>query len=36
MQDETGGITLTIDGNNTLAEGSEIKIMCSGIELSDI
>lgn len=34
MQDETGGITLTIDGNNTLAEGSEIKILCSGIELS--
>lgn len=35
MQDETGGITLTVDGNNTLAEGSEIKIMCSGLELSE-
>lgn len=34
LQDETGGITLTIDGNNTLAEGSEIKILCNGIELS--
>lgn len=35
LQDESGGITLTIDGNNTLAEGSEIKIMCQGIELSE-
>lgn len=35
MQDESGGITLTIDGNNNLAEGSEIKILCDGIELSD-
>lgn len=35
IQDETAGITLTIDGNNNLAEGSEIKILCDGIELSD-
>ncbi len=35
MQDETGGITLTVDGNNNLSEGSEIKIFCEGIELSD-
>ncbi len=35
MQDETGGITLTVDGTNNLAEGSEIKILCNGIELSE-
>jgi len=35
MQDESGGITLTIDGNNTLAEGSELKILCDGVELSE-
>ncbi len=34
IQDNTGGITLTISGNNTLASGSEVKIQCEGLTLT--
>lgn len=33
IQDETGAITLTITGNNTLSVGSELKIYCDGLSL---
>jgi hypothetical protein len=35
VQDNTGGITLTVTGNNTLASGSEVKISCSGLVLNE-
>lgn len=35
IQDETGAVTLTITGNNTLAVGSELKIYCTGLTLTD-
>ncbi|MBE0676357.1 MAG: choice-of-anchor J domain-containing protein [Bacteroidales bacterium] len=34
LQDETGGIALTVTGTNSFAMGSEVKIKCRGIELS--
>ncbi|MGC9471586.1 MAG: DUF5689 domain-containing protein [Bacteroidales bacterium] len=34
LQDGTGGITLTIEGNNTLASGSEVKVLCEGLTLT--
>lgn len=34
MQDETGGIALTVTGTNSFSMGSEVKIKCRGIELS--
>ncbi|HDJ33911.1 MAG TPA: DUF5017 domain-containing protein [Bacteroidetes bacterium] len=35
LQDGTGGITLTISGNNTLASGSEVKVLCEGLTLTE-
>lgn len=34
IQDETGGVALTVTGTNSFAMGSEVKIKCLGIELS--
>lgn len=34
IQDETGGMALTVSGTNSFAMGSEVKIKCRGIELS--
>ncbi|HDR88710.1 MAG TPA: DUF5017 domain-containing protein [Bacteroidetes bacterium] len=34
LQDGTGGITLTISGNNTLSGGSEVKVLCEGLTLT--
>jgi hypothetical protein len=34
LQDETGGIALTVTGTNTFAMGSEVKILCRGIDLT--
>ena len=35
IQDNTGAVTLTITGNNTLSVGSELKIFCNGLTLTD-
>jgi len=34
IQDESGGVALTVTGTNSFAMGSEVKIKCRGIELS--
>jgi hypothetical protein len=34
IQDETGGMALTVTGTNSFSMGSEVKIKCRGIELS--
>jgi hypothetical protein len=35
MQDATTGIALTVTGTNSLVEGSEVRILCKGIEMKD-
>ena len=34
IQDQSGGVALTVSGTNSFAMGSEVKIKCRGIELS--
>lgn len=33
IQDQSGGVALTVSGTNSFAMGSEVKIKCRGIEL---
>jgi len=35
IQDNSGAITLTVTGNNTLSVGSELKIYCTGLTLAE-